>query len=88
MDRSPLRSTFPERIGSFLSSITELEILTGVFAQPKTGLGTGIVDALAKQLDAKVETVSGPGGTSVSITHATFAAKETRSSRIETALRT
>jgi hypothetical protein len=24
-----------------------------VFAQPKTGLGTGIVNALAKQLDAK-----------------------------------
>src|SRR5665213_1654918 len=31
-----------------------------VFAQPKAGLGTGIVNALAKQLDAKVDTVSGP----------------------------
>jgi chemotaxis protein methyltransferase CheR len=50
----------------------------GVFAQPKTGLGTGIVNALAKQLDAKVETLSGPGGTSVSVTHATFAAKTIR----------
>ena len=49
-----------------------------VFAQPKTGLGTGIVNALAKQLDAKVETLSGPRGTSVSVTHATFAAKQTR----------
>jgi two-component sensor histidine kinase len=44
----------------------------GVFAQPKTGLGTGIVKALAKQLDAQVETLSGPQGTTVSITHATF----------------
>jgi two-component sensor histidine kinase len=50
----------------------------GVFAQPKTGLGTGIVNALAKQLDAKVETVSGQRGTSVTITHATFAAKKVR----------
>jgi chemotaxis protein methyltransferase CheR len=47
----------------------------GVFAQPKAGLGTGIVNALAKQLDAKVDTVSGSKGTTVSITHATFAAK-------------
>ena len=45
----------------------------GVFAQPKTGLGTGIVNALAKQLNAQVETLSGPQGTTVSITHATFA---------------
>jgi two-component sensor histidine kinase len=47
----------------------------GVFAQPKTGLGTGIVKALAQQLDAKVETHAGPEGTTVSITHATFSAK-------------
>jgi two-component sensor histidine kinase len=50
----------------------------GVFAQPKTGLGTGIVNALAKQLNAQVETLSGSLGTTVSITHATFAAKGTR----------
>ncbi|MGC1643344.1 MAG: sensor histidine kinase [Pseudolabrys sp.] len=50
----------------------------GVFAQPKTGLGTGIVNALAKQLNAKVETLSGSRGTSVSVTHATFAAKKAR----------
>jgi signal transduction histidine kinase len=49
-----------------------------VFAQPKTGLGTGIVNALAKQLDAKVETLSGPRGTSVSVTYAAFVAKQTR----------
>jgi hypothetical protein len=47
----------------------------GVFAQPKSGLGTGIVKALAKQLDAQVETVSGSEGTTVSITHATFSGK-------------
>jgi two-component sensor histidine kinase len=47
----------------------------GIFAQPKTGLGTGIVNALAKQLNAQVETLSGPKGTTVSLTHATFAAK-------------
>jgi chemotaxis protein methyltransferase CheR len=45
----------------------------GVFAQPKTGLGTGIVKALAQQLGATVETVVGPAGTTVAITHATFA---------------
>jgi two-component sensor histidine kinase len=50
----------------------------GVFAQPKTGLGTGIVKALAQQLGAQVETLAGPEGTTVSITHATFSAKEIR----------
>lgn len=47
----------------------------GVFAQGKAGLGTGIVKALAQQLDAKVETLAGPTGTVVSITHATFQMK-------------
>jgi chemotaxis protein methyltransferase CheR len=47
----------------------------GVFAQPKTGLGTGIVKALSQQLKAQVETLAGPEGTTVSITHATFSAK-------------
>jgi chemotaxis protein methyltransferase CheR len=46
----------------------------GVFAQPKTGLGTGVVKALARQLDAQVVTLSGASGTKVSVTHATFAA--------------
>jgi len=50
----------------------------GVFAQPKTGLGTGIIKALAQELNAKVETLAGPDGTIVSITHATFAATVTR----------
>jgi chemotaxis protein methyltransferase CheR len=38
----------------------------------KGGLGTSLVNALAHQLDAKVATVSGSEGMSVSITHATF----------------
>jgi chemotaxis protein methyltransferase CheR len=45
----------------------------GVFAQAKSGLGTSIVNALAQQLDAKVDVVSGRQGTSVSVIHATFA---------------
>ena len=44
----------------------------GVFAQAKTGLGTGIVKALSQQLGAQVETVAGPAGTTVFVTHATF----------------
>ncbi len=47
----------------------------GGFAQGKSGLGTGIVKALAHQLEAQVETLAGPGGTTVSITHATFPTK-------------
>jgi chemotaxis protein methyltransferase CheR len=50
----------------------------GVFAQAKSGLGTGIVKALAQQIGAQVETVSGPQGTTVSITHATFSQKAIR----------
>jgi len=50
----------------------------GVFAQPKSGLGTGIVKALAKQLDAQVVTVSGPKGTTITVTHATFAGGEAK----------
>jgi two-component sensor histidine kinase len=45
----------------------------GVFAQAKSGLGTSIVNALAQQLEARVDVVSGPQGTSVLVTHATFA---------------
>jgi chemotaxis protein methyltransferase CheR len=50
----------------------------GAFAQGKSGLGTGIVKALSHQLDAQVETLAGPEGTTVSITHATFSTKEIR----------
>ena len=45
----------------------------GAFAQGKSGLGTGIIKALAQQLDARVATSADANGTSVSITHATFA---------------
>ena len=47
----------------------------GVFAQGKSGLGTGIVQALSQQLDAKVDTSAGRHGTTVSIIHATFPTK-------------
>jgi two-component sensor histidine kinase len=50
----------------------------GTFAQPKAGLGTGIVKALAQQLGARVETLADRAGTTVSITHATFWTKENR----------
>ena len=46
----------------------------GRLGQKKSGLGTSIVKALAQQLEARVDVVSGPAGTIVSITHATFAA--------------
>jgi chemotaxis protein methyltransferase CheR len=38
----------------------------------KTGLGTSLLKALAQQLEAQVDIASGPKGTVVSITHATF----------------
>jgi two-component sensor histidine kinase len=47
----------------------------GVFAQGKSGLGTGIVKALSHQLEAQFATLAGPQGTTVSVTHATFPAK-------------
>lgn len=40
-----------------------------------SGLGTGIIKALSHQLDAKVETVFGPHGTTVSIAHKTVLQK-------------
>lgn len=39
---------------------------------PHVGLGTTIVEALAKQLDARVDMQSSSSGTTVSITHASF----------------
>jgi two-component sensor histidine kinase len=41
----------------------------------KGGLGTSLIKALAQQLEAKVETISGPAGMSVSVTHATFVSR-------------
>jgi len=43
-----------------------------IVADSKPGLGTSIVEALANQLDAKVETISGKNGTQVMITHGLF----------------
>ena len=40
--------------------------------QTKGGLGTSLIQALAKQLDARVDTASDSHGTTVSITRATF----------------
>ena len=42
---------------------------------PKGGLGTSLVKALANQLDAKVETISGPAGMTVSVAHSTFVSR-------------
>ena len=47
----------------------------GVMAYERSGLGTGIIKALSAQLDAQVETLTGPEGTTVSITHAISPAK-------------
>jgi two-component sensor histidine kinase len=41
----------------------------------KTSLGTSLIKALAQQLEAQVDVVSGPKGTTVSITHATFVSR-------------
>jgi two-component sensor histidine kinase len=38
----------------------------------KLGLGTSLIMALARRLEAQVETMSSPAGMNVSITHATF----------------
>lgn len=38
----------------------------------KSGLGTSLINALAQQIDAKVEIATSPEGTTVCITHATF----------------
>ena len=44
-------------------------------SESKGGLGTSLVQSLAKQLDAQVNIVSDPHGRAVSITHATFKSK-------------
>ena len=47
-------------------------------SQRKGGLGTSLVKALAKQLDATLEVASDSRGTSTTITHATFKSKPTK----------
>jgi chemotaxis protein methyltransferase CheR len=49
-----------------------------VHARVRTGLGTSIIDALANQLDCRVDVTSGPEGTAVAIIHG---ARETRARR-------
>jgi two-component sensor histidine kinase len=44
----------------------------GVVARAKSGLGTSIINALAQQLDARVDVVSDAQGTSVSVAHVIF----------------
>ena len=44
--------------------------------QNKPGLGTSLVQALSKQLDARLDIASDSHGTAVSITHATFKPKQ------------
>jgi hypothetical protein len=46
--------------------------VTAASMTAEPGLGTTLVKALAQDLDAKVEVVSGPGGANVSLTHAAF----------------
>lgn len=46
-----------------------------IVADSKPGLGTSIVEALASQLGARVETISSKRGTQVSITHGLFPAQ-------------
>jgi two-component sensor histidine kinase len=55
----------------------------GVFAQAKSGLGTSIINALAEQLEARVDVMSGPQGTTVLVTHATFAKMPDEMSEVE-----
>jgi two-component sensor histidine kinase len=59
----------------------------GDFAAPKAGLGTSIVKALAQQLDARVEVSSGAQGTTVSVTHATFAKMAPAADRVRPSIR-
>ena len=54
-----------------------------VFLRRKIGLGTSIINALAQQLEARVDVVSSPQGTSVLATHATFAKIPDKASQVE-----
>jgi len=47
-------------------------------SQTKPGLGTSLVKALTRQLDARVEIASDSRGTAVSVTHATFKSKPSK----------
>src|SRR5271169_4392717 len=47
-------------------------------SQTKPGLGTSLIKALTRQLDALVDTASNSRGTTVSVTHATFKSKSVK----------
>jgi PAS domain S-box-containing protein len=51
----------------------------------KPGLGTSLVKALTRQLEAVVEVASDSHGTAVSITHATFKSKPSKADEVPTA---
>jgi PAS domain S-box-containing protein len=51
-------------------------------SQTKPGLGTSLVKALTRQLEAVVDTASDSHGTAVSITHATFKSKSSKADEI------
>jgi two-component sensor histidine kinase len=42
---------------------------------PNTGLGTAIVEALVKQLEARIDMATGPTGTTIAVTRATFTSR-------------
>ncbi|MER8422096.1 sensor histidine kinase, partial [Mesorhizobium sp. M1329] len=42
---------------------------------PGAGLGTAIVEALVKQLEARIDTVTGNTGTTIAVTRATFTSR-------------
>jgi chemotaxis protein methyltransferase CheR len=48
-----------------------------IIGSAKPGLGTSLVKALTRQLDAVVQTVSGPHGTAVAVTHAALKSAST-----------
>jgi chemotaxis protein methyltransferase CheR len=51
-------------------------------SETKAGLGTSLIQALAKQLDARLDIASDCHGTAVSMTHATFKAKSPKAAKI------
>ncbi len=60
--------------------------MPGGAAPTKPGLGTSIVEALARQLDADVEVTSSGAGTRVSVTHEHVAPKRSTTLRIQSLL--
>jgi two-component sensor histidine kinase len=53
---------------------------------PSPGLGTAIVEALVKQLNARIDAESGSAGTNIAVTRATFASRASRESRQSTSV--